>query len=141
MKLQQETDLDFIKKTTNSIKSNPLSKFIVLGGAACSAFNGFFGSFAVTGLMESFGIGTASWIASQSLKKGKNMDSMSNSEINKHLVKGAFLTIGGAFFAGLANALPGPLSHIAHYPTSILVASGVIAIAEASYQKIKRPKF
>lgn len=140
MNLQPETDLDFVKKTKNAIQSNALSKFLVLGGAACSAINGFFHNFALTSLMESFGIGTAAWIASQSLKRGQSMSSMSNEEVNKHLTKGAFLAIGGAVFSGLANVLPGPLAHIAHYPTSILLASGVVAMAEAGYQKVKRPK-
>lgn len=140
MSLQPESNLDFIKKTTNSIKSNSIAKFLVLGGAACSAINGFISNFALTGLMESVGIGTAAWIASQSLKKGQSMDTMSNEQLNKHLTKGAFLTIGGSILGGLANILPPPIAHIAHYPTSILLASGVIAMGEAGYQKIKRPK-
>lgn len=140
MSLQPETNLDFLKKTKSAIQSNALSKFLVLGGAVCSAINGFVYSFAVTGLLESFGIGTAAWIASQSLKRGQSMDSMSNEQVNRHLAKGAFLAIGGAVFASLTNILPGPLAHIAQYPTSILLASGVIAVGEAGYQKIKRNK-
>lgn len=140
MNLQPETNLDFLKKTKNAIQSNGLAKFLVVGGAACSVVNGFVGKFALTSLMESFGIGTAAWIASQSLKRGQSMSSMSNEQVNKHLTKGAFLAIGGALLSGVVNILPGGLSHIAHYPTSILFAAGVIAIGEAGYQKFKRPK-
>lgn len=140
MNLQPQSDLDFINKTKTAIKSNALAKFLVLGGAACSVVNGFFHNFALTGLVESLGIGTAAWIASQSLKSNQSMSSMSDEQLNKHLAKGAFLAVGGAVFSGLANILPGPLAHVAHYPTSILLASGVIAMGEAGYQKIKRPK-
>lgn len=140
MNLQPQSDLDFIKKTKSAIKSNALAKFLVVGGAACSVVNGFFQGFPLTGLVESIGIGTAAWIASQSLKSGQSMSTMSNEQLNKHLTKGAFLAIGGAVFAGVANILPTPLAHIAHYPTSILLAAGVIAIGEAGYQKFKRPK-
>lgn len=140
MKLEPQSDLDFINKTKSAIKSNALAKFLVLGGAACSVVNGFFQNFPLTGLVESLGIGTAAWIASQSLKSNQSMNDMSNEQLNKHLAKGAFLAVGGAVFSGLANILPGPLAHIAHYPTSILLASGVIAMGEVGYQKIKRPK-
>lgn len=140
MNLQPESDFSFMKKAQNAIKSNSLAKFLVLGGAACSVVNGFFHNFLLTGLMESVGMGTAALIASQSLKSGEKMAYMSNEQLNKHLTKGAFLAIGGAVFAGIANILPGPLAHVAHYPTSILLASGVIAMGEAGYQKFKRPK-
>lgn len=141
MNLQPETNLDFLKKTKNAIQSNGLAKFLVVGGAACSVVNGFVSKFALTSLMESFGIGTAAWIASQSLKRGQSMSSMSNEQVNKHLTKGAFLAIGGAVLGGLTHILPGSgLEHVAQYPTSILFAAGVIASGEAIYQKIKRPK-
>ena len=140
MSLQPENNLDFIRKTKSSIKSNALAKFLILGGAASSVVNGFFTSFPLTGLIESIGIGTAAWIASQSLKSGVSLKNMSDEQLNKHLTKGAFLAIGGAVFAGIANILPAPLAHIAHYPTSILLASGIIAIGEAGIQKFKRPK-
>lgn len=140
MNLQPENNFDFIKKTKGAIKSNALAKFLVLGGAACSVVNGFFHNFALTGLVESIGIGTAAWIASQSLKSNESMNSMSNDQLNKHLAKGAFLAVGGAVFSGIVNILPGPIAHIAHYPTSILLASGVIAMGEAGIQKLKRPR-
>lgn len=141
MNLQPEKDFDFMKTTKTAIASNKLAKFLVVGGAACSVVNGFFSKFAVTSLVESFGIGTAAWIASQSLKRGQSMSSMSNEQVNKHLTKGAFLAIGGAVLGGLTHILPGTgLEHVAQYPTSILFAAGVIAVAEAGYQKIKRPK-
>ena len=138
---QNNQDFNFLKDSKEIIKSNTLAKFLVLGGAACSAINGFIGGLPFTGLVESIGIGTAAWIASQSLKHGQPMSSMTDQQLNKHLTKGAFLAIGGAVFSGLATSLlPGSLAHIAHYPTSILLSAGVISMAEAGYQKVKRPK-
>ena len=141
MSLQRESSLDFLKKSQDMIKSDGLTKFLVLGGAAASVFNAFIANFAITGLVESIGIGSAAWITSQAMKNGKNMEYMSNPQLNKHLLTGAFLTVGGAVLAGVANILPGPLAHIAHFPTSILVASGVISMLEAGYHKFKKPKF
>jgi hypothetical protein len=132
---EPESNYNIITKTKNALKNNSFAKFLVLGGAASALVNSVFSN-GITNLIESLGIGTGGYIISQSLKGDKNMNHMTNSELNIHMTKSAFLLLGGSALGGIASLLPGPLAHIAQYPTSSLMTAGIIGVAESGYQKI-----
>jgi hypothetical protein len=135
---EQEKDINFIQKAQTELNKKPFSKFLVLGGFAAAAFNGLIHQFLVTSIIQDVGGLTGTFVAYNTLKNHQSVSTMSETELNKHITKSAFLALGSIGLGIAVNLLPSGLSHIAHYPTSIGTVAGIVSLAEGIVHKMKK---
>jgi hypothetical protein len=127
--------MKLIDSTKEVFKNNKMLKFLAVGGAGAAVVDTFI-TLPFIGLMEMVGQGAGAMAINQAVKGNESMKEKSASQVTGHIVKSAFLTVGGLALHTAGAFLP--LGHITSQITNTIVGAGAIGLVEGGIEKFNR---